>query len=134
MVRSLKQRKGKYGYAKYRAFTSLERRDWVTSRELTLLSGLQYCSIARLLPRWFGWEYIDRQPTYKFGVGTYEYRLEARGRGWLEVARRDLPMASQFDAELRAWQRYIVPLIPELMAGKFKNVLEVLNTSNMKQK
>ena len=134
MVRSLKDRTGKYGMAKYKAFRSLEGRGWLASRELVLLAGLKYHSISRLLLRWVNWQYIERQMTYKFGEGTYKYQLLARGKGWLEVARRDLPMASQFDAELRAWQRYIVPLIPELMAGKFKNVLEVLNTSNMKQK
>jgi len=134
MVKSLKERGGKYGMAKYKAFTSLEHRDWVTSRELVLLAGLKYHSISRLLPRWLAWDYVERQMTYKFGEGTYKYRLLARGKGWLEVARRDLPAASQFDDELRSWQRYIVPLIPELMAGKFKNVLEVLNTSNIKQK
>ena len=134
MVKSLKERGGKYGMAKYKAFTSLEHRDWVTSRELVLLAGLKYHSISRLLPRWLGWEYVERQLTYKFGSGTFQYRLLSRGHGWLEIARRDLPMASQFEAELKAWQKHIKPLIPVLMAGKFKNVLEVLNTSNMKQK
>jgi len=125
MVRSLKERIGKYGMAKYRAFASLEHRDWVTSRELLLLSGLRYHSISRLLCRWVNYDYLERQLTYKFGVGTYEYRLKSRGRGWLEAARRDLPMASQFDADLRAWQQYIKPEIPKLMAGKFKDVVSL---------
>ena len=129
MVRSLKDRKGKYGMAKYKAFSSLEHRDWVTSRELILLAGLRYHSISRLLSRWVIWEYVDRQLSYKFGVGTYEYRLTDRGRGWLEAARRDLPMASQFETELSAWQKHIKPKIPGLMAGKFKEVLEVLNNN-----
>ena len=132
MVKSLKERGGKYGMAKYKAFTSLENREWVTSRELVLLAGLKYHSISRLLPRWLGWEYVERQLTYKFGSGTYEYRLLARGRSWLEVARRDLPMASQFEAELRAWHKYIKPRVPEFMAGKFRDVLEVLNTANIR--
>lgn len=127
MVRSLKERKGKYGIAKYRAFTSLEYRDWVTSRELILLAGLPYHSISKLLARWVAWEYVKRQYTYKFGVGTYEYQLTARGRGWLEAARRDLPSASKFDADLKAWQKYIEPEIPKLMDGKFKKVLAVLS-------
>ncbi len=134
MVKSLKDRTGLYGKAKYKAFTSLEHRDWVTSRELVLLAGLKYHSISRLLPRWLAWEYVERQLTYKFGSGTFQYRLLARGKGWLEVARRDLPMASQFEAELKAWQKYIKPQILELMAGKFKNVLEALNTNTMKLK
>ena len=131
MVRSLKDRWGKYGMAKYKAFASLERRDWVTSRELILLSGLRYHSISRLLSRWVIWEYVDRHLSYKFGVGTYEYRLTDRGRGWLEAARRDLPMASQFEVELRAWQRYIKPEIPKLMQGKFKDVVRTLNEANL---
>ncbi len=132
MVRSLKDRKGKYGMAKYKAFASLEHRDWVTSRELILLAGLQYHSISRLLPRWTMWEYVERRLSYKFGVGTYEYRLTDRGRGWLEAARRDLHMASQFEVELRAWQKHIKPKLPGLMAGKFKDVLEVLNNGSIK--
>ena len=132
MVRSLKERSGKYGLGKYRAFASLEHRDWVTSRELILLAGLRYHSISRLLARWVGWDYVKRQLTYKFGVGTYEYRLTDRGRGWLEAARHDLPMASQFEAELSAWQRYIKPKIPGLMAGKFKDVLAILKNNGKK--
>lgn len=129
MVRSLKERSGKYGMAKYKAFASLEHRDWVTSRELILLSGLRYHSISRLLPRWVNYDYLERQLSYKFGVGTYEYRLKSRGRGWLEAARRDLPMATRFEAELRVWQRHIKPKIPGLMAGKFKDVLAVLKNN-----
>lgn len=131
MVRSLKERQGKYGMAKYKAFASLEHRDWVTSRELILLAGLRYHSISRLLPRWLAWDYVKRQLTYKFGVGTYEYQLTDRGKGWLEAARRDLPMAGAFEAELRAWQKHIKPEIPALMAGKFKDVLEVLNNGSI---
>jgi len=130
MVRSLKDRTGPYGKAKYRAFASLENRKWVFSRELVLLAGLQYHSISRLLPRWVLHEYVIRQLSYRFGVGTYEYRLTTRGRGWLEAARRDLPMASRFEADLRAWQRWIKPEIPRLMAGKFKDVLKVLKEYN----
>ncbi len=131
MVRSLKDRRGKYGMAKYKAFASLEHRDWVTSRELILLSGLRYHSISRLLSRWVIWEYVDRRLSYKFGVGTYEYRLTDRGRGWLGAAKRDLSMASQFEVELRAWQRYIKPEIPKLMQGKFKDVVRTLNEANL---
>lgn len=131
MVRSLKERTGKYGMAKYKTFASLERREWVTSRELMLLSGLRYHSISKLLPRWVNYDYLERQLSYKFGVGTYEYRLKSRGHGWLEAARRDLPMAGQFDADLRAWQRYIKPEIPKLMAGKFKTMVKVLEQTNL---
>jgi len=130
MVRSLKDRTGPYGKAKYRAFASLQRREWVYSRELVLLAGLQYHSISRLLPRWLMWEYVERRLSYKFGVGTYEYRITARGRGWLEAARRDLPMARRFEADLRAWQRWIKPEIPRLMAGKFKDMVEILKEYN----
>ena len=126
MGRSLKDRKGKYGMAKYKAFSSLEHRDWVTSRELILLAGLRYHSISRLLSRWVMWEYVERRLSYKFGAGTYEYQLTDRGRGWLKAARRDLPMAGQFETELRAWQKHIKPKLPGLMAGKFKGVLAVL--------
>ena len=131
MVRTLKDRQGKYGMAKYKAFASLEHQDWVTSRELILLAGLRYHSISRLLSRWTMWEYVDRQLSYKFGAGTYSYRLTDRGRGWLEAARRDLPMANQFEAELSAWHRKIKPKIPGLMAGKFKDVVKVLDKANL---
>ena len=126
MVRTLKDRHGKYGMAKYKAFASLEHQGWVTSRKLILLAGLRYHSISRLLSRWVMWEYVERQLSYKFGAGTYEYRLTNRGRGWLEAARRDLPMVNQFEAELREWQKYIKPKIPRLMDGKFKEVLAIL--------
>ena len=130
MGRSLKDRHGKYGMAKYKAFASLEHQGWVTSRELILLSGLQYHSISRLLSRWVMWEYVERQLSYKFGAGTYEYRLTDRGRGWLEAARRDLPMANQFEDELRAWQKNVKPKLTELMAGKFKDVLAILTNND----
>jgi hypothetical protein len=133
MVRTLKTRKGKYGMAKYRAFASLEDRKWVTSRELVLLAGLKYHSIARLLPRWVAYDYLERRLSYKFGVGSYEYQLKPRGRGWLEAARRDLPMATTFEAELRAWQKHIKPKMPELMAGKFKDVVKVLRLDALKE-
>ena len=127
MGRSLKDRQGKYGMAKYKAFASLEHRDWVTSRELILLAGLKYHSISRLLSRWVMWEYVERRMSYKFGVGTYEYKLINRGRGWLKAARRDLPMAGQFETELMAWQKHVKPKLPGLMAGKFKDVVAILN-------
>ena len=41
-------------------------------------------------------------------------------------------MASQFEAELSAWQKHIKPKIPGLMVGKFKDVLEVVNNGNIK--
>ena len=129
MGRSLKDRKGKYGMAKYKAFASLEGREWVTSRELILLAGLRYHSISRLLSRWVMWEYVERRLSYKFGAGTYEYRLTDRGRGWLKAARRDLPMAGQFETELRAWQKHIKPKLPGLMAGKFKDVVAILKNN-----
>ena len=126
MVKSLKERKGKYGMAKYRAFASLEYREWVSSRELVLLAGLKYTSTGRLLPRWVDYGYLERQLSYVFGAGTFKYRLADRGRGWLAVARRDLPMASKFEDDLKAWQMYITPEIPRLMTGKFKEVIAVL--------
>ena len=129
MVRSLKERKGKYGMANYNAFASLEHRNWVTSRELILLAGLQYHSISRLLPRWVMWEYVERRLSYKFGAGTYEYWLTDRGRGWLEAARRDLPMAGRFEADLQAWQKHIKPKLPVLMAGKFKDMVAILKNN-----
>ena len=129
MVRTLKDRQGKYGMAKYKAFASLEGREWVTSRELILLAGLRYHSISRLLSRWVMWEYVERRLSYKFGAGTYEYRLTDRGRGWLKAARRDLPMAGQFETELRAWQKHIKPKLPGLMAGKFKDVVAILKNN-----
>jgi hypothetical protein len=133
MVRTLKTRKGKYGMAKYRAFASLESRQWVTSRELVLLAGLKYHSTARLLSRWIGYDYLERRLSYKFGAGSYEYRLKLRGRDWLEAARRDLPMATTFESELRAWQKYIGQKMPELMAGKFEDVLKVLRLGALKE-
>ena len=126
MVRSLKDRRGKYGYAKLRAFSSLEGREWIPSRELLLLSGLHYHSLSRLLLRWLSWGYVARQPTYKFGIGSYEYKLLARGEGWLEAARCDLPAAGQFGNDLQDWWQYIIPKVPTLMAGKFKDVLAAL--------
>lgn len=128
-MRGLTSKRGKYGVAKFRAFASLEHRDWVPSRELILLVGLPYHSISRLLFRWCEWQYVERELTFVFGQGTFKYKLLARGRGWLEAARRDLPMAGQFEGELRAWHKWIKPQIPALMAGKFKDVLEAVDKS-----
>lgn len=130
MVRSLRERTGIYGKAKLRAFAVLENRDWMTSRELILLSGLPYHSISKLLSKWVGFGYLERHLSYKFGTGDYEYRLLSRGRDWLEVARRDLPAAKRFEAELRQWQVTIMPRLKILLDGKFKDVLAILEVKH----
>lgn len=126
-MRSLKTRSGRYGKAKFAAFSSLENRGWVQSRELVLLAGLPYGSITKLLTRWTGWEYVERRMAYKFGAGTYEYKITNRGRGWLAAARRDLPMASKFNQDLKSWQKSIRPKLPALMEGKFSIVVNTVN-------
>lgn len=132
MVKSLKDRTGKYGMAKYKAFASLEHRERVPSRELLLLSGLKYNSLTRLLGRWVEWEYVDRQPTYKFGIGTYEYKLTSRGRGWLVAARAELPMAAKFESELQKWHKWIIPMLSKLMNGKFKDAVNAISIKNIR--
>lgn len=129
MVRSLRERRGKYGLAKYRAFSVLANRDWVTSRELLLLSGLKYHTITRLLQRWILYGYVERRLSLRYGVGSYEYRLLSRGLGWLQAASKDLPNAKAFARDLVQWQRAIKPRVAELMQGTFQDVLEAVDTA-----
>lgn len=125
MVRGLKSRRGKYGCCKYKGLATLEAAGWLPSRELIILSGVPFYSIARSLSRWVGFDYIQRKPIFEFGFGTYSYRLAARGAGWLKVAREELPAARRFEEELKLWQEKIRPRLPELMAGPFKDVVNL---------
>lgn len=125
MVKSLRDRRGKYGMAKVKAFTVLTRKEWTSSRELVVRTGLSYGSLTRLLGRWVSWDYVERRLSLRFGIGTYEYRLAVRGRGWLDAATRDLPNYALFRRELDDWEGRIGPMLPSLMAGSFRDVLSV---------
>lgn len=126
MRKKLSERSGKYGQAKCKAFYIMANRgDWISSRELLLLTGLSYPVLAALLLRWTSYEYIERRLTYQFGIGTFEYRLKSRGRGCHEALRDKLPNYQMFIDELHEWLQYISPRLPELMAGKFKDAVKV---------
>jgi len=106
-VSKLTTKRGKYGRSKTKAFTvlaSFEKDIWVTARVLCIYSGIGYRSLATALPRWYGFEYVDRRVALHIGNGDFEYKLLSRGKTWLRVAERNLPNFQLFISELEAWQ------------------------------
>lgn len=105
----LEVKRGKYGKAKYKAFTVMlaEKRP-LSSRELVALSGLSYYSLARLLPWWFQIGYVERSICCISNRGDYCYEITSKAQAWLLLARQELPNASIFELELQSWQEYLV--------------------------
>lgn len=122
-------KRGKYGRSKVKAFTVLSQDpgQWLSSRELCLWSGIGYRSLARALPKWYTWEYVSRRPCTTYGLGDYEYKLQARGREWLAIARAELPNYGRFISELMAWQAHIRPKWTEFMAMPFHKFVDSLH-------
>lgn len=104
-VSKLTTKRGKYGKSKVKAFfVLLAQGGWLSSRSLCLYTGIKYRSLARALPRWYGFAYVNRQPCLIMGQGDYEYILLSRGRDWLRLAEARLPNYKLFISELKAWQ------------------------------
>jgi len=107
----LSSKRGRYGSSKVKAFTVLARipeKHYLSVRQLCLLTGIDYYSLARALPKWVKWGYVTRYPTVSIGEGDYMYRLLSKGRSWLSLALEYLPNANKFIEELEFWQREII--------------------------
>ena len=110
-ITKLSTKRGRYGASKLKAFSVLVKlppKHYLSVRQLCLMSGIGYYSLARALPKWVRWEYVARYPTTVIGEGDYMYRLLAKGRSWLELALVQLPNANLFITELQTWQHDIM--------------------------
>lgn len=106
-ITKLSTKRGRYGASKLKAFSVLAgipAKRYLSVRQLCLMSGVDYYSLARALPKWVRWEYVARYPTTSIGEGDYMYQLLAKGRSWLKLALAQLPNAHIFTAELEKWQ------------------------------
>ena len=102
-ITKLSTKRGRYGSSKLKAFTVLAgipEKQYLSVRQLCLMSGIDYHSLARALPKWVRWEYVARYPTTSIGEGDFMYRILAKGRSWLKLALAQLPNAHIFIAEL----------------------------------
>jgi hypothetical protein len=110
-ISRLASKRGRYGRSKLRAFTVLARvppKHYLSVRQLCLLSGIDYYSLARALPRWVVWEYVARYPTTAIGEGDFMYQLLVKGKSWLKLALVQLPNARIFTKELETWQTVVM--------------------------
>ena len=69
-------------------------------RELALLTGISYKSLAVLLSRWIRWNYIG----FRSRPRGREYSLRKRGRAWLDRWQPIMPL-ERYLAELENIQR-----------------------------
>ncbi len=110
-ITKLSIKRGRYGASKLKAFSVLVEipaKHYLSVRQLCLMSGIGYYSLARALPKWVRWEYVARYPTTSIGEGDYMYQLLAKGRSWLKLALAQLPNAHIFTKELETWQSEIM--------------------------
>jgi len=96
---------GAYGKSKTKAFSVLiGSKKPLTARELCILTGIKYRSLARHLPRWYGFGLVERRVHPISGEGDYSYTLTHKGRGCLNAYKKHLPMYDTFMHELELWQ------------------------------
>jgi hypothetical protein len=110
-ITKLIRKRGRYGSSKVKAFSVLvgiPEKQYLSVRQLCLLSGIDYYSLARALPKWVRWEYVARYPTTVIGEGDFAYRILAKGRSWLKLALAQLPNAPTFSRELENWQTKVM--------------------------
>ncbi len=90
----------------------------IPSRELCIVCGIPYRSLARALPRWIGFGYVGRRATAS--PGNFEYQLTNKAKSWLRLSELYLPNHQLFVNELLAWQ-YSVPsdVIADMLAMPF---------------
>jgi hypothetical protein len=86
----------------------LKPNEYLSVRQLCLLTGIGYYSLARALPRWVTWEYVSRFPTADIGEGDYAYKVLEKGREWQKLALAQLPNAQVFLEELSKWQHQVM--------------------------
>ena len=110
-ITKLASKRGRYGASKLKAFTVLAGippTHYLSVRQLCLMSGIDYYSLARALPKWVRWEYVARYPTIAIGEGDFMYMLLTKGHSWLRLAQAQLPNAHIFTKELEVWQKEIM--------------------------
>lgn len=110
-ITKLTTKRGRYGCSKLKAFSILNRMapdQYLPVRQLCLMSGIDYYSLGRALPKWTRWEYVARYPTTSIGEGDYMYQLSAKGKSWLKLALAQLPNANIFVKELETWQKDVM--------------------------
>ncbi|MFC1952453.1 hypothetical protein ACFLV8_02270 [Chloroflexota bacterium] len=121
----LQIKRGRYGSSKVKAFSVLNK-GVLTARQLCVLTGIGYYSLARALPRWTRFEYVARDPIL-YG-GFYEYALTAKARMWLRLAAQYLPNYALFVQELNTWQDNLAePTINLLMRMRFNDFTQELD-------
>jgi hypothetical protein len=81
---------------------------YLSVRQLCLLTGIGYYSLARALPKWVTWEYVARFPTIEIGEGDYAYKVLEKGRSWRQLALEQLPNARIFLDELYYWRKLVM--------------------------
>ncbi len=131
-ITKLTTKRGRYGASKLKAFTVLSNiapDRYLPVRSLCLLSGIDYYSLGRALPRWTIWFYVGRYPTSSIGEGDYMYQLLAKGKSWLKLAMEQLPNASIFIEELEVWQHDVMKpeVFQELKGLPFNQFVHRLN-------
>jgi hypothetical protein len=110
-ITKLSTKRGRYGASKLKAFSVLAAipvKHCLSVRQLCLLSGIDYFSLGRSLPKWIRWEYVARYPTTAIGEGDYMYQLLAKGRSWLDLAMEQLPNSAIFAKELETWRNEVM--------------------------
>lgn len=83
----------------------LGRKKGLTLRELALISGIGYHSLAVSLSRWIEWRYIGYRTTPKGRI----YRIRKRGKEWLERWWYTMPL-QRYIEELENVQRGRIPV------------------------
>ncbi len=97
--------KGKHNSTRCKAWLVLYdrflgRKRGLTLKELALMTGISYHSLANSLTRWLKWRYIGYRTTPKGRI----YRLNKRGKDWLERWWYTMPL-QQYLEELETVQR-----------------------------
>jgi len=132
---SLAFKTGRYGSTKFKAFSLLSQatthygysrapRIALSARQLCFYTGIKYCSLGRALIRWARWDYVSKLRSN----GVYLYKIRKKAIVWLYLAHRDLPMAQEFDTELRLWLEIMSSRWGEFSLLKFSEFNTRLNS------
>ncbi len=62
-----------------------------------------------------------------WGEGDYEYKLLAKGKSWLALAKAELPNARKFQAELKSWRESLPVLGSGLLELPFNSFVSELH-------
>ena len=122
----LSLKRGRYGSSKAKAFTGLSENEWLSARQICIVTGIGYYSLGRALPRWVSFGYVIRQPIMI--AGDYEYHLEPKAKKWLRLANSYLPNYSVFMNELKAWRVVLTDdIVGDLMSMSFRSFVSELD-------